>query len=57
MDQVASFDPRINHRVADLRGLLKAPREEGCEVLEKMEEAESGKFYWVMDPERNTVEL
>ena len=28
-----------------------------CEVLEKMEEAESGKFGWVMDPERNTVEL
>jgi predicted enzyme related to lactoylglutathione lyase len=51
----ASF--MINYRVADLRGLLKALRDEGCEVLEKVEESEYGKFGWVMDPEGNKVEL
>ncbi len=51
----ASF--MINYRVADLRGLLKAPREEGCEVLEKVDESQYGKFGWVMDPEGNKIEL
>jgi len=51
----ASF--MINYRVADLLGLLKALREEGCEVLDKVEESEFGKFGWVMDPEGNKVEL
>ena len=47
----------INYRVADLRGLLKLLREEGCQVLEKVEESEFGMFGWVMDPEGNKVEL
>lgn len=47
----------INYRVADLHGLLKLLREEGCEVLEKVEESEFGIFGWVMDPEGNKVEL
>ncbi|MBO9661373.1 VOC family protein [Dokdonella sp.] len=47
----------VNYRVADLTGLLQALREEGCEVLEKTEESEYGKFGWVMDPEGNKVEL
>ncbi len=51
----ASF--MINYRVADLRALLKALREEGCEVLEKVDESKYGKFGWVMDPEGNKVEL
>ena len=51
----ASF--MINYRVADLAGLLKALRDEGCEVLDKVEESEFGKFGWVMDPEGNKVEL
>jgi predicted enzyme related to lactoylglutathione lyase len=51
----ASF--MINYRVADLRGLLKALRDEGCDVLEKVEESQYGKFGWVMDPEGNKVEL
>jgi predicted enzyme related to lactoylglutathione lyase len=51
----ASF--MINYRVADLPGLLKALREEGCEVLDKVEASEFGKFGWVMDPEGNKVEL
>jgi predicted enzyme related to lactoylglutathione lyase len=51
----ASF--MVNYRVEDLRGLLKLLREEGCEVLEKVDESEFGKFGWVMDPEGNKVEL
>ena len=47
----------INYRVADLRGLLKLLREEGCQVLEKVDESEFGIFGWVMDPEGNKVEL
>jgi predicted enzyme related to lactoylglutathione lyase len=47
----------INYRVADLPALLKALREEGCQVLEKVEEDQFGKFGWVMDPEGNKVEL
>jgi len=47
----------VNYRVADLRGLLELLRAEGCQVLEKVEESEFGKFGWVMDPEGNKVEL
>jgi predicted enzyme related to lactoylglutathione lyase len=47
----------INYRVADLASLLKALREEGCNVLEKMDDSEYGKFGWVIDPEGNKVEL
>lgn len=47
----------VNYRVADLHGLLKVLREEGCEVLEKVEESDFGIFGWVMDPEGNKVEL
>lgn len=51
----ASF--MVNYRVADLHGLLRLLREEGCEVFEKVEESEFGIFGWVMDPEGNKVEL
>lgn len=47
----------INYRVADLHGLLQALREEGCQVLDKVDESEIGKFGWVIDPEGNKVEL
>lgn len=47
----------INYRVADLHALLQALRDEGCEVLEQVEDSEFGKFGWVMDPEGNKVEL
>ena len=32
-------------------------REEGCNVLEKVDDSEYGKFAWVIDPEGNKVEL
>lgn len=47
----------VNYRVDDLDGLLRALREEGCNVLEKTDDSEYGKFGWVIDPEGNKVEL
>jgi predicted enzyme related to lactoylglutathione lyase len=47
----------INYRVEDLASLLQALREEGCNVLEKTDDSEYGKFGWVMDPEGNKIEL
>jgi predicted enzyme related to lactoylglutathione lyase len=47
----------VNYRVEDLHGLIKALREEGCNVLEKIDDSEYGKFGWVIDPEGNKVEL
>ena len=47
----------VNYRVANLHGLLKLLREEGCQVLDKVEESEFGIFGWVMDPGGNKVEL
>ena len=47
----------VNYRVEDLAALLQALREEGCNVLEKTDDSEFGKFGWVLDPEGNKVEL
>lgn len=47
----------VNYRVANLPALLQALSEEGCDVLEKTDDSEYGKFGWVMDPEGNKVEL
>ena len=51
----ASF--MVNYRVADLRALLETLREEGCDVLDELDESDFGKFGWVVDPEGNKVEL
>jgi predicted enzyme related to lactoylglutathione lyase len=51
----ASF--MINYRVTDLASLLEVLRKEGCNVLDRNEDTEYGKFGWVMDPEGNKVEL
>jgi predicted enzyme related to lactoylglutathione lyase len=58
-DQFAPSQARfmINYRVDDLHALLQALRDEGCEVLEKVDDSEYGKFGWVIDPEGNKVEL
>ena len=47
----------INYRVEDLHGLLAKLKEEGCTVMEKVDESEYGKFGWVIDPEGSKVEL
>jgi len=47
----------VNYRVAGLHALVATLRAEGCNVLEKIDESEYGKFAWVIDPEGNKVEL
>ena len=47
----------VNYRVDDLDAVLAALRAEGCEVDDKVQDSEYGKFGWVMDPEGNRVEL
>lgn len=61
-DDTSDFAPStapfmISFRVADLHGLLAALRAEGCEVMDKLDESEFGKFGWVMDPEGHKLEL
>jgi predicted enzyme related to lactoylglutathione lyase len=51
----ASF--MVNYRVADLGAVLAALRAEGCDVVDKTDESEFGKFGWVLDPEGNKIEL
>ncbi len=51
----ASF--MVNYRVEDARGLIKVLEEEGCQVLDTINESEFGTFAWVLDPEGNKVEL
>jgi len=47
----------INYRVLDLHALVAALRAEGCNVDDKTEDTEFGKFGWVTDPEGNKIEL
>lgn len=47
----------INYRVDDLHALVAVLRAEGCQVLDKIDESEYGKFAWVIDPEGHKVEL
>lgn len=47
----------LNYRVEDLHGLLAVLKAEGCQVLDKTDDSEYGKFGWVIDPEGNKVEL
>ena len=51
----ASF--MVNYRVHDLDALLATLRAEGCQVLDKADDSEYGKFGWVIDPEGTKVEL
>ena len=51
----ASF--MVNYRVADLLALLAALKAEGCNVLDKVDDSEYGKFGHVIDPEGNKIEL
>ncbi len=61
-DETDYFSPgsaafMINYRVEDLHKLLAVLRNEGCQVDDKVEESEYGKFGWVIDPEGNKLEL
>jgi catechol 2,3-dioxygenase-like lactoylglutathione lyase family enzyme len=47
----------VNYRVDKLRPLIDALRAEGCQVDDKVDESEYGKFGWVVDPDGNKIEL
>lgn len=47
----------VNFRVDDLDALLASLRAEGCEVSEKVNADENGRFGWAVDPEGNRIEL
>jgi len=47
----------VNYRVEDLLALVEALRQEGCHVLDKVDDSEYGKFAWVVDPDGNKIEL
>ena len=56
------FDPSragfmLNYRVENLDGLLEALRQEGVEIDPKREDADYGRFAWIIDPEGNRIEL
>lgn len=51
----ASF--MVNYRVEDVLALVQVLKDEGCQVLDKIDDSEYGKFAWVIDPEGNKVEL
>ena len=51
----ASF--MVNYRVEDLHALVEVLKAEGCDVLDRIDDAGYGKFAWVMDPEGYKVEL
>ena len=61
-DDSAYFEPSqssfmINYRVEDVHAVLAELRAEGCNVVDKVDESEYGKFGWVIDPENNKIEL
>jgi catechol 2,3-dioxygenase-like lactoylglutathione lyase family enzyme len=56
------FDPSprdfmINLIVDDLDGMLARVRQSGARVIDDIEENESGRFGWFVDPDGNKVEL
>jgi predicted enzyme related to lactoylglutathione lyase len=56
------FDPSraghmINYLVDDLDGLLAALKAEGVQIDPHREDADYGRFAWIMDPDGNRIEL
>jgi predicted enzyme related to lactoylglutathione lyase len=47
----------VNYRVERLHPLLAVLRAEGCQVDDKVDDSEYGKFGWVIDPDGNKIEL
>ena len=47
----------INYRVNNLDELLDQLKQNGVEIVSGPESAENGKFAWIMDPDKNKVEL
>ncbi len=55
--QNGNSELNCKRHTTSLHAFVKALREEGCNVLEKIDESEYGKFDWVIDPEGNKMEL
>jgi catechol 2,3-dioxygenase-like lactoylglutathione lyase family enzyme len=47
----------LNFRVDDLDATLAALRAEGCNVLDRAEDGEQGRFGYVVDPDGTLIEL
>ncbi len=47
----------INYQVEDLDAVLDALRAEGVTIDPKRQDAEYGRFAWIIDPEGNKIEL
>ncbi len=47
----------INYRVDNLDELLDQLKQNGVEIVGGPDSAENGKFAWIMDPDKNKVEL
>jgi len=61
-DDTTYFSPgtatfMVNFRVDDLSAMLAQLRANGCQVEDKVDESEYGRFGWVVDPEGNKIEL
>jgi predicted enzyme related to lactoylglutathione lyase len=50
-------DFMINYRVEDLETLVKVLKEEGVQILDKIETFDYGKFVHILDIEGNKIEL
>ena len=53
----SKHDFMINYQVEDLHALLAVLKEEGVEVMDKVDESEFGKFGWIIDPDGRKIEL
>ena len=51
----ASF--MVNYRVDNLDGLLEELKKAGVEIDPHREDADYGRFAWIMDPDGNRIEL
>ncbi len=47
----------INYRVDNLEKLLQTLKQEGITIIGEMQTFEYGKFGWILDPEKNKIEL
>jgi len=61
-EKTTYFDPgnsrlMINYRVENLLVMLEQLKEEGVQVVGKVEEYNYGKFGWILDPDGNKIEL
>lgn len=56
------FDPSkkdfmINYRVENIEALVKALKQDGVKIIDKITDSEYGKFVHILDPEGNSIEL